>query len=394
MRSDRKTTGLLLLAFLLANCATFEPPVPFDDGPLRERAITKVTEDIRVSAALPTADEAKAIFGIDLAAGHTQAVWLEIENGNRRPILFFPTGLDPEYFTPGEVAFAYHRAFSTEANARLDQHLLALAFPHRRLISPGETLSGFVFIYQSIPSMIFNVDLVGRQWSRTLSFFMPVLGADTTAPSAARLAELSRQIGAVEVADEARLREALQSLPCCATGHSGAADGVPLNLVLVGDPNDWAPAFARRGYRVRPLTPLFAFGRAQDLSGRKFSRWVTGQPYLLRLWLTPLRYLGKTVWIGQVSMPLGGRFAEAGTSQIAPNFDEARNDVVGDVLYSQAVVKLGFVSGASPASAAGRPVMPDRSTYHTDGLRAVLLFGGQSVALSDLAFFDWERPTE
>ena len=78
MPSDRNAAGLLILLFLAA-CATFQPPALFDDGPLRERAITKVTEDIRVSAALPTADEAKSIFGIDLPARHTQAVWLEIE---------------------------------------------------------------------------------------------------------------------------------------------------------------------------------------------------------------------------------------------------------------------------------------------------------------------------
>ena len=391
MRSDRRAAGLMILLFLLAACATFEPPPPFDDHPLRERAVTKVTENIRVSTALPTAEEARAIFGIDLALRSIQPVWLEIKNGSMRPVLFFPTGLDPEYFTPGEVAFAYHRAFSGEANARLDDHLLARAFPPRTLITPGATLSGFVFTYQNEGSMIFNVDLVGRKWNRTVSFFVPVPGADMGRPRPSGFAELSRRIGSVEIGNEVRLREELEALPCCTIGPSGAADGLPLNFVLVGDASDWAPAFSRRGYRIDLSRPLYAFGRIQDISGRKFSRWVTGQPHSIRLWLTPLRYFGKSIWIGQVSTVLGGRFADPDASQVEANIDEARNDVVGDILYSQAVVKLGFVSGAGPASVEEPRGAPDESTYRTDGLRAVLLFGGQSVALPDLEFFDWER---
>jgi LssY C-terminus len=127
----------------------------------------------------------------------------------------------------------------------------------------------------------------------------------------------------------------------------------------------------------------------QDLSGRKISRWVAPQPHTLRLWLTPLRYQGTPIWVGQVSTGLGGRFAASGegTRRIQPDVDEARNDVVQDLLYSQALAKIGFVKGASSVSAAE----PDGSSYHTDGLRAVLVFGGKAVSLAEVDFFDWER---
>ena len=71
--------------------------------------------------------------------------------------------------------------------------------------------------------------------------------------------------------------------------------------------------------------------------------------------------------------------------------DEARNDVVQDLLYSQALAKIGFVKGAGSVSAAEPGQTPDGSSYHTDGLRAVMMFDRRQVALSQIQFFDWER---
>ena len=85
------------------------------------------------------------------------------------------------------------------------------------------------------------------------------------------------------------------------------------------------------------------------------------------VWLTPLRYQGKPIWVGQVSTTLGGRFAASGeeTQRIEPDVDDARSDIVQDLLYSQALAKVGFVKGAGSVSAAGprptsmlRPIMP------------------------------------
>ena len=107
----------------------------------------------------------------------------------------------------------------------------------------------------------------------------------------------------------------------------------------------------------------------------------------------PLRYQGKPVWAVQVSTRLGGRFAASGegAQRIEPDVDEARNDVVQDLLYSQAVARIGFFKGAGSASASGPGQAPDGSSYHTDGLRAVLVFGSDAVSLAEVDFFDWER---
>jgi hypothetical protein len=196
----------------------------------------------------------------------------------------------------------------------------------------------------------------------------------------------------VEIDNEPALRSALEELPCCAADQTGARS-LPLNLVLIGKLDEWGPAFVGRNYRYAPASPWQAFGRMQDLSGRKISRWVAPQPHTLRFWLTPLRYQGKPIWVGQVSTGLGGRFAASGegTRRIEPDVDEARNNVVQDLLYSQALAKLGFVKGAGNVNAAKPGRNLDSPSYGTDGLRAVLMFEGKAVSLAEIDFFDWER---
>ena len=394
-RLSRAAMAAVALALLLltAACASpFERPVPVDHEPLRARAVTKTDDGIRVSAAVPSADESRSIFGVDLDQRGIQPLWLEIENGSERSFYFLPTGLDPEYFAPLEVAFLYQGPFHDEGKAALSEHLEALSFDSRSPILPGETVSGFVYANRADPSMIVNVDLIGREWSDSIGLVVPVPGTEAAQQRMAALSGLYTESDVVEIDDEPALRSALEELPCCAADQTGARS-LPLNLVVIGKLDEWGPAFVGRNYRYAPASPWHAFGRMQDLSGRKISRWVAPQPHTLRFWLTPLRYQDKPIWVGQVSTGLSGRFAAAGegTQRIEPDVDEARNDVVQDLLYSQALAKIGFVKGAGSAGAAAPGQTPDGSSYHTDGLRAVLVFGGNAVSLAEVDFFDWER---
>ena len=208
----------------------------------------------------------------------------------------------------------------------------------------------------------------------------------------AALSGLYTGSGVVEIADQPALREALEGLPCCAADQAGTRT-LPLNLVFIGQLEEWGPAFVRRNYRYATASPWYALGQIPDLSGHKISRWVPPQPHTLRLWLTPLRYDGKPIWVGQASTALGGRFTTSGEGdeRIEPAVDEARNDVVQDLLYSQALAKIGFVKAAGSASAARSEQTLANSPYHTDGLRAVLVFGDKAVSLAQIDFFDWER---
>ena len=62
-----------------------------------------------------------------------------------------------------------------------------------------------------------------------------------------------------------------------------------------------------------------------------------------------------------------------------------------DLLYSQTLAKIGVVKGAGGLSAAEPGQTSDGWSYHTDGLRTVLVFGGNAVSLAEVDFFDWER---
>ncbi|MGK4301946.1 LssY C-terminal domain-containing protein, partial [Klebsiella pneumoniae] len=70
----------------------------------------------------------------------------------------------------------------------------------------------------------------------------------------------------------------------------------------------------------------------------------------LRLWMTPLRYQGQPVWIGQVSRDIGVRFTwrtwNLTTHRIDPDVDEAREYVVEDLMQVGRLEMAGYVPGA------------------------------------------------
>ena len=385
--------GLLATLLLAAACASapkFPDRDPFDDSFLRARSVAKVEDGIRVSAAFPTLEEARSIFGIDFAQEDIRPLWLEIENRGQQPFLFLPTGLDPEYFAPYEASFLYRNDYD---HTTLGRHLEELGFDSRAAIQPGAASSGFVYVNAIEPSLLAQVDLFGWRWSKRLSVIVPVPDADVPRISFATLRTLYTQADLIEIGTETELRATLERLPCCVTDQSGAQEGLPLNLILIGHLEEMGPAFVSRGYRPGPATPFYALGRAQDLSVRKRSRWVAAQPQALRVWLTPLRYERRPVWIAQVSAVQGGRFAVAAgeeASRIDPAVDEARNDVVQDLFYSQSVARVGFVRGIRRIAATEPRTTPDGSTYYTAGQRAVLLFTDKTVSLSQIGNFNWE----
>ena len=53
--------------------------------------------------------------------------------------------------------------------------------------------------------------------------------------------------------------------------------------------------------------------------------------------------------------------------------------------------RLGFIKGMERVTASEPREVPDGSNYHTDGLRAVMVFAKEAVSLSEVDFFDWER---
>jgi hypothetical protein len=218
--------------------------------------------------------------------------------------------------------------------------------------------------------------------------------------------------------DDARLRAELEKLPRATTDKKGRKEGDPLNLVVIGSVQDLAATagcdwdvtervtsgtswrtlmsflFGSQ-YRYSPVSPLYYEGRHQDIALQK-ARSSVKQRNHLRLWLTPLRYNGKPVWVGQVSRDIGVRWTlktiHLTTHKINPNVDEARSYLVGDLIQGQAVKWWGYVKGTEAA-----PYWEPRHNltgdpYFTDGLRAVLEVSAEAVKPTDTRLMEWETP--
>ena len=390
--------GLMIcLALFVGACATFEKPVTTINEQVHERALTKESSGIRVSAAVVGSEEAREIFGIDLFQKNIQAVWLEIENNTDHPLILLPTALDPEYFAPLEVAYAYHKTRAADANAALDEHLLTLNFPIRSPILPGSSMSGYVFTNRTKGMKVIDVDVLGRNFSQNFTFFAPNPDGGEGQHTLSRMETMFSAQELKTVVSEAALRQALEQLPCCVSDEDGTPTGEPLNVVIIGEIDDWISGFVRRGYQYQPLSPRYAFGRPQDVSGQKQSRGYTrSQEHFIRIWKTPIHYDGKPVWIAQTGTRLGGRFSEKVSAEVTipldPYVDNARNDLTQDLTYSQALIKIGYVKG----SGSSQPTTTNATSkgavdYISDGLRVVLVFAQRPASLADIDFFDWER---
>ncbi len=384
---------LLCVAMLLGACATsFENPGPFDEISLRKRAKSVSEDGIRVSAVIPNHEESQAIFGVELAKKNIQPLWLEIENNTDHQIIFLPTGLDPAYFSPFEVAFGFHKEFSGNSHSYLDEHIENMVLHY--FVNMHSTRSGFVFTNVVQNSKFITVDLMGHKWTRSFTLIVPNPDRNIGEDWYERLVKRMEKSEFVEVDEESRLRELLERLPCCTSSKEGGK-GEPLNLVLIGKLYDTVVAFKRRNYLISSTAPLYVFDRPQDVSISKLGRWVAAQPHVLSAWLTNIRFRGRPVWIGQVSTPFGGRFAEKTNSHVVlpidPDVDEARNDFVQDMIYSQSLVRLGFVKGVGRVTDSNPRKTTSGGTYHTDGFRAVLFFERKPTSISQLQFLGWER---
>jgi hypothetical protein len=388
---------MICLALFVEACATFEKPVTTINEQVHERALTKESNGIRVSAAVVGTEEAREIFGIDLFQKNIQAVWLEIENNTDRPLILLPTALDPEYFAPLEVAYAYHKTHTADANAAIGDHLLTLNFPIRSPILPGSSMSGYVFTNRTKGMKVIDVDVLGRNFSQNFTFFAPNPDGGEGQHTLSRMETMFSAQELKTVVSEAALRQALEQVPCCVSDEDGTPTGEPLNVVIIGEIDDWISGFVRRGYQYQPLSPRYAFGRPQDISGQKQSRGYTrSQEHFIRIWKTPILYDGKPVWIAQTSTRLGERFTEKVSAEVTipldPYVDHARNDLTQDLAYSQALIKIGYVKG----SGRSQPTQTNATSkgavdYITDGLRVVLVFAQRPTSLADIDFFDWER---
>ena len=366
--------GLLALVTSLG-CASFDPH-PMQDEPFLSRAHTKQERNVRVTVAALGAEEAERVFGVPLADQGIQPVWVEVENQEKHFLWFVAAGLDPEYYAPNEAAYKSHSTFSAETNEQIDRHFENLALP--KLIVAGATASGFVFTNFDEGRKFLTVDLIGMNYAQRFTFAVPVPGfqADSEKVDWATIYAADE---IVNYEDEAALREALERWPCCTSNEDGTALGDPVNAVLIGKRGAIAPNFIGQGwhvvegihagsiwkttksflfgsrYRYSPVSPLYFFGRPQDIGGQK-ARATIDERNHFRAWLSPITFRGLSVLAFQISRDIGVRFTTKTwnlmTHKIDADVDEARNYLIEDLLYSGGLTKLGWVKGVGPADRA------------------------------------------
>lgn len=384
------------------------------------RAVSRTDGDVRVSTAALSADESIAVYGAPLGEKRIQPVWIEVENKGARAVWLMAPGVDPDFFQPSEAAEAIADKGGATPLPELERRFRDLAF--RNPVLPGETASGFVLTNLHEGAKLVQIDLLGGEQSHTFSLVVPVPGLRSDYE---RNQVFTREFyppeQIVDFTDDAAFRTALEQLPCCVSNEKGTKTGDPLNLIIVGGLDDAFPSLVRRGwsptevtwsgsltrmaksvlagerYAYSPVSNLYLYGRPQDIALQK-ARDTIHQRNHLRLWKSPMRYHGKTVWVGQISRDIGSRLTihspTLTTHKIDPDVDKAAMALLGDLVYSQNLQKFAFVGGvgASTRSAPRQNLTTD--PWYTRGLRAVLFFDRVPTAISDMELLPWETTSE
>ena len=405
---------LATLLLVMQGCSAFTPQ-PLEKVAFKDRAESSVNGGLTVTVAVPTIEEVKVIHGVKLASRQIQSVWLEVKNESADTYWFLPSGLDPEYFSPSEAAFGFHTS-SDETNQRIDEHFHKLQF--KNPILPGSTVSGFVLVNLDEGYKAIDIDLISRRAVKSFTFIIK----DPDFKGDHKLVDFETLYDAediINIEEEEDFRRALEELPCCTTNSKENEYGDPLNLVLVGSKNDILAALIRRNwhatetmwskaiwrtlksflqgerYRYSPVSPLYVYERRQDIAWQK-ARGTINKRNHMRFWLSPIRFRGKKVFVGQISRDIGVKFTlkspTISTHVIDPDVDEARRYFIEDLAYSQALTSFGFVKGAGTVSKKAPKMNLVGDPFYTDGLRAVLFFESRPFTLPDIGILDWEVP--
>lgn len=406
----------LLVILALAACASTGSQNESGIPDYRERVSTRGDDEVSVSISVLSAGESRDVYGVNLAKKNIQPVWIEVTNSGRSDFWLISTGLDPNFFPASEAADAFASGSRGGLAPGLEQRFEALAF--RNPVPAGKTVSGFVLTNLQKGVKMVQLDLFASGRFKSFSFLATVPGFRSDYKARRVFEEAIYPPGEiVDYDDEAGLREALESLPCCVTNEDASRNGDPLNLVVIGGVEDAFPALVRRGwhpteqtwtgsvlemidsalsgerYPYAPVSPLYLYGRPQDLALQK-ARDNIHQRNHMRLWLSPLRFRGQPVWAGQISRDIGTRLTIHSpyltTHKIDPDVDEARTALLEDMAYSQSLVKLGLVKGVGEADPDSARENLTGDPYYTDGFRGVLIFTARPTALTEIVFLPWE----
>ena len=401
----------LLWVVLCAGCASFKP-APASYQPQLERTVTQTNGPIIASVAVLGRQEAGKMFGLPMHKKNVQPVWVRVQNLDTNFYYFLPASLDPDYYSPAEVAYMFRKMCAGARNGRVLELMEAKRMP--QLVPPQGTIEGFVFTTLDWGAKHVQLELLGEMDFRSLQFlsFFPDKQYDF------QKVEFDKLYRPEEIRDYslAELPAVLQALPAATTDAKGKGAGDPLNLIVLGRQGQFGLAFGRQGWDVTevltfgnvfklmgsflfnktwetsPISPLYVFGRPQDFALQKARATIHKRNHL-RLWLAPFTCESRAILVGQISRDIGLRFTFKApgwmTHKIDPEVDEARNYLTQEMLTSGSVDQVGWVGGVGKAT----PEAPRRNLtgdpYFTDGLRVVLFLSDETVPPSEVHFYDW-----
>ena len=406
-----KRLAQLLGVGLCAGCASFKP-APASYQPHLERALTQTNGPVIVSVAVLGRPEAAEMFGLPLYKKHIQAVWVRAQNLGTNKYYFLPASLDPNYYSPGEVAYMFRKMCAPGRNRRVNELMESVRMPQS--VPAQSTAEGFVFTTPERGAKHVQIEFLGEMDFRRLEFvaFFPDKQYDF------QRVEFEKLYGPEEIRDYslAELPSVLQALPATTADAKGKGSGDPLNLVVLGRKGQFALAFARQGWdltevlsfgnvfkligsflfkktwETSPISPLYVFGRQQDFALQK-PRTTIHERNHLRLWLAPFTCEGRVVFVGQISRDIGLRltFKAPGwmMHKIDPDVDEARNYISQEMLISGSVDQVGWAGGVGEATRDEPRRNLTGDPYFTDGLRVVLFLSDETVPPSNVHFYDW-----
>ena len=367
---------------------------------------------LTISVAALSPRESAEIYDSPLAALAIQPVWLEVENRDTEPYWFLPQGIDPDYFPYWEAAEAFNPGGVGAVDSERRERFKSLSLP--AIIPPGTTTSGFVLTNLDEGFKFVHADFLKNGQIHHISVIVGVPGLRADFRERKTFERpLYSEAQIVHYDTDESFLQAVSELPCCASNESGSRLADPLNLVIVGGENDALSALAERGwhpteitwsgsifrmvaaamsgdkYYNAPISPMYLFGRSQDLALQK-ARDNIHQRNHLRLWLAPMRYRGKPVWVGQISRDIGTRLTIYSpyltTHKIDPDVDEARVALIEDLAYSRHLATVGQTDGVGAATADDPRRNLTRDPYYTDGKRVVLIFDERNVAMDEIHF--------
>ena len=397
---------------LLPGCVT--SPSQTESLDFHARAETQTQENVRVTAVVLSPQETSNTFVMPLAKKGIQPIWVEIENQSESEFVLMLLSTDPNYFAPSEIAWMFRGqrelSFDQMMDLLLERHVPVTVLPH-------STVSGFVYANLDPGAKAFAVELVGEGDMRSFEFMQVVPGFE---------ADFMRvefydlyQEHELQDLDLEGLRRYLEQLPCCVLGGDRESPGDPLNLAFVGKGRHMLATLVRRGwdltetmrrdtvwrtiassifrsnYRTSPVSPLYVFGRPQDIALQKTRRTVNERNHL-RLWLAPVTLHGEYVWVGQISRDIGVKFTSKTivTHKIDPVVDEARQYITLDVAGSQSLRAFGYVKGVGYSDRDNPRYNYTNDPFYTDGKRVVLILGEERLPLDNIEFLQWGEPGE